>query len=325
MQPPLTLTSAFILPFLMAWLGGATGIGEEPAKARQPVAEAQALALPQDVIEVFERLSTWGVSSVKGLAPVRVFTGGSVQTSTKGSNPSIALGFLVKRDGPRFTIVNTILQEEEYEEKAVTKVGGKIGYEEISMDEFARRHRERGRADSADHLWLIDPEIQPDQAARQFMLAWLCWQQDRPDLSERFASEALVAASGPLGKGESSTVLQKMTPFLSHHLFELELMRFGDPRMSRTQLVERLKAFAARFPKVDDSKHAEQLVIGLRSLIAEERDHPYPDRRDLSQLPPEEQARVLVEDCATSSRMFNPETFIFPRRSRLSAMLRCRR
>ena len=246
-----------------------------------------------EMLDALQWFSELGFPSVKGMRPVKVWTGGWFQRENKKEEPCIELGFLAKEDGERFTAINTDLIRREFvQQGAPLPEYARVFFEGKTWDEIAGYFLNPGKNDWGGR-WSQGPWPLPRE--KMFILGWCCWQNGRDDLAAKFLAKA--KATPGYEKPDSNThrsFREIIAPPIAYFRFQLVLRDFGNPSITRTQLVANLHSFVTHFPNAEDAGRTKQLITGLQELIAEEKDYPPQDKRELSKLPPEERAKVLV-------------------------------
>lgn len=252
--------------------------------------------LSPDAVAAFEWFSTVGFPSPKGLEPIRIRYGRG--NDIVPIEPFSIYGYLVGEKGQEFTFLTTGLH-------SVTRlfyqypqqVTGAF-YEKRTWDQLAAHFLDPAtKQDEIKELSIMAmphsslPEMEgpkPDAPAHFFMLAWCCWQNQRDDLAKPLLDRALAMVP------RKPTVREAMLSPISTHKFELVRWAFYNQAKSRAQLIDEVQDFVNRFPGTKAAVHGTQLIVGLRSLQAEEKNVPKLDRASLLALPSAERARVLV-------------------------------
>jgi hypothetical protein len=255
-------------------------------------AEPAGPALEPDVLQAFEWFSSLGFPDVKGLPPIKVWTGGTAESKTV--EPIMEYGFLAKDDGKQFEIITTDLIEERYTaSKASVRDVSRVRHEEMPLDQFVAPYLEKENGAWGGHGGRDGPYPLPREM--RFIMAWSCWRHDRNDLAARLVDEARKLEWPELPDPTRIGSLRELvTPGIAAYQFQLALLAFADTRNRRQDLVNKLEAFIAHFPEAEDAKRATQLATALRDQLAEEKAYPPDDHRDVSRLPKEEQARIWV-------------------------------
>ncbi len=275
--------SCFVLSAAVLFLPRVTVYSAPPAAAK----------FEHETLEILQWFSGLGFENVKGMQPVKVWTGGYSQGESKAITPITALGFLAGEDGKRFTVITTDLIRWEFQQSgAPLPEYARAYFEKRTLDEIVEHDLDPTGDGWSGHLadgpWPLPRE-------KMFILACCCWQNGRNDLAEK-----LLARAKQFG-GDDGRYDDKPLPFrealvkhIAYFRFQTILLDFGNPKTTRATLVEELEAFVAHFPNVEDAARAKRLAAELQDLIREEKDHPPQDKSDVSKLEPVERARVLV-------------------------------
>ena len=242
----------------------------------------------------FSSLSSLGVISSKGLQPVEVWTGGTMQ----GGDGTLKIkaitypGFLLARDGKRFSTVSLWLMREDYEEKGSVPEPGRIAFETRTPEQvipstswFSRKWEDTYHA-----------EFEPLPDLQEFLIAWHWWNHNRPDLAAGFLNHLRERAGNErqTPPDHDPSIRQLITPEAASYLLKLIIKSFDDPRLTRTDLAKQLGEFIKQFPGEKATVHAECLAKNLESLIRDGLEHPLLSDEELGKLPPAERAVELI-------------------------------
>jgi hypothetical protein len=242
--------------------------GEKSADPPAPPPEAERS-------EAFTWFGSLGFPDVKGRPFVRVATGRWYQAGDDTPRNTYVRGFLVEENGDRFTVVTLSLTTETFQGTPAEEVSYKrVGYEASDLATGAAAYLEALRTPPKDGegdsrpLWGIN--FHPRTEA--FVLAWACW---RAGLDKLAAGLFDHAAKMPTGYGymPNDPPTQPLRRLVADDLAHTEMWRavvaFGDPAVSRAQLLERFERITKNYPNSEHRKRARETALVLRRMIKE--------------------------------------------------------
>jgi hypothetical protein len=249
---------------------------------------------------MFAWFSSIGFPDVKGRPLVRVATGDWNQS---GDNPPVnhyVYGFLIREQGDDFEVFTPGLDTWKlHKTPARTPEYKRVGYEKADLAKMvtaylrARRQHERPR----------EPWFGPVFGRRlgnrttAFILAWACWRNGRDDLAARLCNHAAGM------KREWGNIDEPPPPLFSAATNEIALNQmwelvetFGNPKVTRKQLLERIRRFVRNYPMSKHQKSAKETVALLERMVKEDAEHARRRRvgKPFKQLGKEEQIAELI-------------------------------
>jgi hypothetical protein len=137
--------------------------------------------------------------------------------------------------------------------------------------------------------------------AALFILAWACERQGLPKTARQLYGVAQTARGTSAGNGPSKPGNENGWTFhekLDHDLGEFAMWRlildFGDPAVTRPQLLERTTALLKNFPHCDYIERAKDTADILKEMVAEDQIHSKFSDEEIAKLPLQEQVKEWI-------------------------------
>lgn len=256
--------------------------------------------------QAFKWFSSVVCASSKGLQPVEIWTGHTNQ----GGDDSLEInsitepGFLIEHDGKRFSTLSLWFIRRDFIESDELEDPKRVCFESRSMDELVAPIRTIDefaaslRDDKKYGFFNVGRSTGPPDspALTDFIIAWHCWNQDRPDLALFFLERMKKYLKPPdetASKAEVS-IREQLTADAANFLFDRITVSFGNPKLTRANLRVQLRVFIQHFQGREAVSSARCLADAIDSLINEEQVSPLLSDADLAKLPPADQAVELV-------------------------------
>ena len=244
--------------------------------------------LTPEAKSLFRWLDTLGYPDVKGRPYVRVTTGWYEDSS--GRHPDYAEGFLLSEAGAPIVLLSSALARHEYRDEPQGGEEGRVSMERL---DFARemmtclqslRKSEKGPQDPwrrAPELLTLKGDDGLGERSRAVVLAWQCARHGLDDLARGFLREAPTLSSS------ADRDKLSLRHLLEGELAEVEMWRtvvaFGDPAVTRAELLRRFGAIIARFPASEYVKGTQKFGPSardyawlLKQMVAEDGKHAAP-------------------------------------------------
>ena len=237
-----------------------------------------------------------GFPDVRGKTFVRYVWGWSSNGGNAEMQPMMSEGFLLDEAADKFRVRTLTFETREFSK--VKRGTTEYRYEPADLRACAE-------------AWLQPPDPHdhfsrhlhsgPVFAARTelFVLAWMCARQGLDDLAGRLYATAEKTEGLPGNLRDAPP--DRTWPFrhkLERDLGQFETWRamlaFGDPHVTRRELLATLNALPKRYPHFDYLARVRDLAERLRPMIAEEKTHPRRTADEIAKMPPAKQAREWI-------------------------------
>jgi hypothetical protein len=258
------LRSITLVGVLLSTVGGAMD-----APPQRPTAEERAQA--------FAWFSTLGFPDVKCRPLVRVATGECHQS---GDNPPVnhyVHGFLLREKGDHFEVFTPGLDTWKLRKTpAGTPEHQRVGYEQADLaklvTDYLNALRQAERPLEPEFGRFFDRRLSNRSTA--FVLAWACWRNGRDDLATQLCDYAagMKREWGNIGAPPPPLLPAAADEIAHNQMWEL-VETFGDPRVSRQQLLERYRRFVRNYPTSEHQKAAKESVALLQQMVQEDTEH----------------------------------------------------
>lgn len=248
--------------------------------------------IPAGMAADFEWFGKLGFPDVKELAFVRYFYGwadyGGGRREEMWSN-----GFLLEDKPEAFRVLTLRLGSRDFPKSKDRATNYR--YEPADLRAFAEAEMhpvDPQEVASRSREFINSPHF--TERTHLFVLGWMCARQGFDD----FAARLYSAAQGAVGLDQRRTAGdEKAWPFrskLDRDLGHFEMWRtivaFGDTKVTRRELLARLRALPAAYPHCDHLARAASLAEQLEKMITEDDAHPARTDAEIAALPPAEQA-----------------------------------
>lgn len=245
----------------------------------------------------FEWFSKLGFPDVKGCEFVRVATGrySQVVDEPASARNSYINGFLLATNGGTFTIFSLGLVTHTYTNSAPgTAEYKRVGMEPADVKQCVREELNSLRSPKNDYIPTWNFETSIPQKAEAFVLAWACWRQGLEAEGQELYNQAKVTPSRhSFDQAESDFHIALENNF-AQVLIARATDGFGDPAISRPELLRRFETILTNYPDSECAKSALETATVLKRMIAEDQEHERAGPKDLNRLPTEEKVRELI-------------------------------
>lgn len=133
---------------------------------------------------------------------------------------------------------------------------------------------------------------------RLFVLGWMCSRKGLDDFAARLYSAAQAAAGldqrGTAEDEKAWPFRSKLDRDLGHFESWRTIVAFGDTKVTRRELLARLRALPVRYPHCDHLARAAALAEQLEKMIAEDDAQPARTDAEIARLPTAEQAQEWI-------------------------------
>lgn len=243
-------------------------ISSNPAIAANP--------LTADELKAFEWFGGLGFPDVKEAKYVRVLTGRWSQSGDEPPQNSSIVAFLLK-GGDEFTVLTLSLETETFKKRPDdAPEHEQVAFELLDL-----------KAEAADEIKALRARLDAEQSdlprrfgerlaerAEVFVFAWGCWRHGL--VSEAHDLYAL-AAQMPSRRGDRSRPGKAFPQAVADDIAHAQMWRliedFGDPQISRDQLLERFRGFIGHYPHSEHIERAKKSAELLATMVREDAEH----------------------------------------------------
>jgi hypothetical protein len=254
----------------------------------------------------FAWFSSLGYPDVHGLKPVRFIATWFSSGTATGWQPSWEDGFLLTDGTGSFQVLDLGFNTLNIPKNPNPRAEMDYRFEPEDLATAAKAKSKMILEDKYSWAVFFDSPGMRDSAgysprAALFILAWACERQGLPETARQLYDAAQTAGgtearNAPTDPGEENgwTFHEK----LDHDLGEFAMWRlildFGDPAVTRPQLLERTTALLKNFPHCDYIEQAKQIANELKKMVAEDKAHPDLSDEQIAGLAPEQQVAEWI-------------------------------
>lgn len=201
---------------------------------------------------------------------VRVATGYAYQEEGKQLTNSYCFGFLVQDNGHTFNVLSPALAKKTYtKSKADKPEVERVGFEKWGLEKYV-----------SELLKSVNQPEDPDafpprfgqrisEAAELFVLARACAAQGHKKLGEE-----LIAQAKKKARDSNQDKADSFLETIANDIAQAEMWRwveaFGDPGISRKELLARFSWIAKNFPQSPHASRAKETATLLKKMVAED-------------------------------------------------------
>jgi len=267
-----------------------------------------------DELEVYHWLDGLGFPDLARCPTVRVATGAWSVHAPGAPQKTFLQGFLVADDGQRFEVFlpDELTTQSFRRTDATATLLAAVYHKPGDLREDQQRWWEQRRAhfDTA-HEWAPYNPVHAGAFICECCLrAWACFKAGLPELaSQAFACARTIHAAAEVNPPGRS-LRQHVSDEIAHLLMWQAIQAFGDPTISRRELLGRFEHILDRFPLSAEvapnqderfgwvvgrhTQQAQEAVTLLCRMIAEDDEHARQPVRPLQELPRQEQIAELI-------------------------------
>ena len=236
-----------------------------------------------------------GFPDVKGSPYVRVATGWWSQSGEDPPRNKFVPAFLLETNGDSFTVFTLDLFQRQFTNTAHGAAPHKrVGFETLDLREAAKSELTRLRQPPGkdDHWRRFGERL--TERGEIFTLAWGCWRNglepEALDLYEQATKMSPQRSSGHL----ESSFREGLEKDLGYAMIWRAIVSFGEPSISRRELLYQLEAIPANYPHSEYCERARQTAAVLKRMIAEDEAHAKAGTIELDTLSTNDQVRELI-------------------------------
>lgn len=247
-----------------------------------PNASAQIHERDLDVIQWFDRLP---FPKLGDLQFVRVTTGSWRQSENEPPQPQPIVAFLLSEQGDRFSILTLDLKKQTFTKTpANTPLHEQVSFEPRDLlAEAAEQLKELTQPWESRAFRIQDKS---SQRVELFTLARACVAHNHDGPAQDLLNAAARLAP------EDRSYKKSLYEDLAHLLMWRAIVDFGDPNITRKELLTQLQTLMQHFPENAHAERAQATIALLTTMIAEDEAHSL--AKPLSELTLTERANELV-------------------------------
>jgi hypothetical protein len=248
--------------------------------AVQPAAPGPTAA--EERAATFAWFGKLGYPDVQGCKLVLVATGRSYQHGNDPPRNSYLLGFVLEEKGRSFTVLSLDLETHSFQGKPEVLDHTHVGYEKLPLQKTvvdyltALQHGEPGK----QGLWkLFSPNL--SSRGEAFVLAWACWRHGLDREAAALYKQAAAMPDRGGGEGAPPPLRQALARDLAYMEMWRSVLAFGEPKVSRAQLLQRFRRFLRNYPDSEYAPRAREMSALLAQMVQEDAEHARATARKL--------------------------------------------
>lgn len=223
--------------------------------------------------EIFKWFDGLGYPSLSKRSFVRVETG----WTQDGDEPPLitySYGFLLQKTETKFKVMFLDLSQNDYEQiNAKSPQPMQTSYELADLQKVANEYLKalRNQSDNKAHRPLFHPHTL--DRTKSFVLARGCVEAGLNNLAGDLLAESMKLPNyhgKPIGRERFQAVLSEQ---LAHEEMWRTVADFGDPKVTRSELMSRFRRIVEHFPSSEYVERAKATAALLEKMIAEDEQH----------------------------------------------------
>lgn len=228
--------------------------------------------------ELFAWFDTLGYKEFDTLPFVKIQTGRWSKIGDEDPKNKIIFGFLTEDTKKQFKVCTFWLEEQVFTPTPEgTEKHEIVAYERADLVKFAhsviQAHKDRESATEIDHWRRFGEQI--DESAEIVILARACHARMQGDLALSLLNIAQAMVIRERIEGDPR-LQQAFSEKLAHSTMWQLIVDFGDPKITRNELLQRLDRFVKNFPDSSHHQRAKESAELLRKMVAEDAAHRSP-------------------------------------------------
>ena len=243
----------------------------------------------------FAWFSGLGFPEVKERRLVRVATGQWRQSGNNAPRNQFSTGFLLGEEGREFWTLSLDLFETRFtNSQAGVKEHERVGLEPLDLRAFAAAQLQSLRKEPGDEeRWRRFGE-RLAQRGEVFVLAWGCWRNGLTNEAAQLYAVAVTMPSRYKRDAADTDFRTSLERDLAHALMWRAVLSFGNPRVSRRELLKMFERIERSYVRSEQHERAKTTAATLRRLIAEDDAHAAISIEALAKLPVKEQVAEWI-------------------------------
>lgn len=243
---------------------------------------------PRDRNEAFQWFDQLQLIDLRGKPAVNVATASWTRIGNAAPVIHYKIGFLLEEKGDSFTVFFTDLSTGTFQATAPgVAEHERVGYEKVNLEEVAEAKIKAVNApfDEDARLWQ-GFDKQASLSTELFVIARACALQGL----DRQAAELCDLAEA---SGEGTSLQSTLATDIGHTQMWRAVLAFGDPSISREELLLRFQQLVRQFPSSEHHDRAQATAELLAKMVEEDREHAG-NARPLDQLQGKELIAELI-------------------------------
>lgn len=251
-----------------------------------PIGDSRALSeLPPQQEAAFEWFDSLGYPSFRDLQPIRIECSWVEVIDAQPEQKSYLFAFLISEDKPKFSVIGLDLNNEDYDPEA-GRFSSRVSFEKVELNQAATEYLRSAQEafektlakNSSRFLGELQfgPHLMLEQ--RLFVLSRACAAKGQIELSIQ-----LYELGEQLWKHESEqrrdhpkkprNYQEAMYDGIAHKEIWQAVVDFGDPTVSRPELLKRIDRIYEHFPQSEDAQVSLDMAKNLEKMITEDLEH----------------------------------------------------
>lgn len=266
------------------------------SSAAAPAADPYA-GLPTEQRKTLAWFDTLGFPDVKGCTFVRVGTGNWSQSGDRPPQNQYLQAFLLRTHTNTFTVLSLDLVTRTFVATGATSEHERVFYEARDLRNAAESRLQHVRNPPAkENAWDRFGE-QMSERAEISVLAWGCARNGLIKQAGELISQAEEMTAGrgrsPVD-GDPETLVGKLEKDIGHAVMWRDVLAFGDPSVSRRELLARFDDFVSKYPASEHLPRARETANLLRQMVQEDAAHAAAARKPWNQMTRDERIVELI-------------------------------
>jgi hypothetical protein len=254
-------------------------------------------SLHSDQQKTFTWFDTLGFPDVKGRPFVRVGTGCWSQSGQNPRENQYIKTFLLKEETNTFTVLGLDLRTQTFHARNASGEFERVFFEPANLAEEADARVTKLRQPSGEEdRWPGFGRMMPERT-EVFILSWACARNGLLTVSSNLYAQAttMKGLNGHLdGPAGPTTMIEVLEKDIGHALMWRAILAFGDPSISRKELMAMFDNLVARYPASEHRKRAMETADLLKTMISEDDAHARQEPKPWETMSRDEQAVELV-------------------------------
>lgn len=263
-----------------------------PAKKAKPPTMAQAKNL-------FTWFDSLGFPKLAGKKFVRVATGNWFQAGNDPRKNRYLHGFLLRENGKRFTVLTMDLTQNRYEKtRPATPEYERVDFEVIDLQTYAKKILGKNKKDGPNFDSVFFG-ISLGDRAQLLVFARACAAAGHHKLAHDLVvlAATMPRTYGDLTKpppGSAEKLKAEIEASFSYTEMWRAVVDFGDPKVSRKQLLKRFQKLVKNFPRTEYTARARKTARLLAKMVKEDEAHAAKKRKPLTKMSVKEHVAELI-------------------------------
>ena len=232
--------------------------------------------------------------NLAGRRCVRVATGWWSRSSDDSATNRYLFGFLLSEKGDEFTVFWSDLSTHVFRRTPPrTPEHLRVGYNEVDLKVAAAAQLAQLRKppDKEDHWRRFGERL--SERGEVFVLARACAANGLEPSAHELIAEAAKMPARQTGEAPGDLV-EALSQEIAHGRMWQAVVEFGDPAISRKELLERFRFIVKHFPTSEHAARAKETADLLAQMVKEDDEHARQGAKALDKLPTRERVAELI-------------------------------